>query len=887
MRWEAKMDDEQWNRAQAIFHEVVDQDPLLQADLVLNLCRGDIAVRDIVLSMIEEDTNGSLLDAELQDTVCILLRPGSVDLSTRMFGPYRLVGLLGEGGMGVVYLAERDDLGSQAAIKVLRDASLSPMRRRRFAIEQRMLSHLNHPHIARLYDADTLDDGTPYIVMEYCDGIPLTSYVEAHVTSIDGILRLLRSVCEAVQYAHAQAIVHRDLKPSNILVNKDGAVKLLDFGISKQLQSEMENNNRTITALHFLTPAYASPEQIRGGPVGIQADVYSLGVILYQLLSNRLPFDFSDKTRAQTEQLIEEGPKPPSTFGRLIDRRLGIAPELSWSELDTVCLTAMHNDPVRRYQSVEALARDVDHYLKSEPLEARPDSLSYRAHKFLVRNRKGFVWATALSLVVIVLAVASILRVTKARRETMAQEARTQQIQRFMLNLFNGGDTQSAPSEGLRVTTLVDRGVQEAKMLDQDPETSAQLYQTLAGIYEKLGKFDKADPLLQSALDTRRKLYGQESPQVAETMTSLGVLRLEQANPKEGEGLIRAALSTDRRLLPAGDASTAKAMSALGQVLEETGSYQEAVSLLQQAIKLQSGSADLAADLSSSVSNLATADYYLGHYPEAESLDRQALSVDQKLYGPLHPRVADDLINLGEIEHALGYEKAAEDFDRRALGIKTSWYGEKHPDTAFCLMVVGQSLVYQKRFEEAYPFIHKSLTIQEEVFGKSHSRVAMALSVAGLLEERLGHFNAAERDFLRMAAIHRSTVGDRHQLVGVAMLDLGQVYIDKKQYTQAQSYIQGALDRFIEKLPADHPYVAIARQKLGAVLVLEQRYREAELPLLAAYQTFSKQAPPPADRLASTRKDLANVYEHLHEKEKAAVYLAAFPAQYSKAETEH
>jgi tetratricopeptide (TPR) repeat protein/tRNA A-37 threonylcarbamoyl transferase component Bud32 len=874
------MDDQQWNRAQEIFHEVVDQDPLRRAESVSALCHGDFVVRDLVLSMIEEDASKSLLlDNELQDTVYSLLSPGLSSLQAHMFGPYHLVRLLGEGGMGVVYLAERDDLGSQAAIKILRDATLSPMRRQRFAVEQRMLSHLNHPYIARLYDADTLEDGTPYIVMEYCDGIPLTSYAEAHESPIEDILRLMRSICEAVQYAHAQAIIHRDLKPTNILVTDDGVVKLLDFGIGKQLQGEMEQDSRTITALHLLTPAYASPEHIRGGPIGIQADVYSLGVILYELLSGCQPFDFFSKTAAQIEQLIEEGPKPPSAFGKDTDHRFSAVPELSWSELDTICLTAMHNDPARRYRSVEALTRDLDHYLKSEPLEARPDSLGYRARKFLVRNRKALVWATAASLIMIALAIVSILRITKARRETTAQEVRTQQIQRFMLNLFNGGDTQSAPSEDLRVTTLVDRGVQELKMLDQDPETSAQLDQTLAGIYEKLGKFEKADPLLQSALETRRKLYGQDSPQVADTMTDLGVLRLEQANPKEGERLIRAALSIDQRLLPVGDPSTAKAMSALGQVLEESGSYQEAVSLLQQAIKLQSRRSDLVADLSASISKLATADFYLGHYAEADSLDRQALAIDQKIYGQLHPRVADDLINLGEIEHALDHEKETEDLDRRALSLKTSWYGEKHPDTAFCLMVVGQSLIYQKRFEEAHPFVQKSLAIQEEVFGKFHPRVAMALSVAGLLEERLGHFEAAENDFLRMAAIHRSTYGDRHFLVGVAILDLGQAELDQKKYAQAQSDFQGALDRFVEKLPPDHPYAAIARQKLGAVLVLEHKYREAEGPLLAAYQAFSKQTPQPVDRLASTRKDLASVYEHLHQEKEASFYLDSKPSR--------
>jgi len=512
---EVIMDSEKWMRAQSIFHEAADKSPAARADLVKAECGSDEMLTGVVLRMLEEDARGnSVLDEGLGSTVSQLLDGETSRVPHQMFGPYKLLRLLGEGGMGVVYLAERGDLGSKAAIKILRDSALSPMRRQRFEVEQQMLAHLNHPSIARLYDADTLEDGTPFIVMEYVEGSPLNIYVERRQLSINDLLRLVRSICEAVQYAHAQAIIHRDLKPSNILVTDDGAVKLLDFGISKHMPPGDNGNGNTATAFRLLTPAYSAPEQIRGAPTGIQADVYSLGVILYERIAGRLPFDLSNQTPGQIERIIErEEPKPPSYFGKLHNTASWRIADLAWSELDTLCLTAMHKDQKQRYQSVEALIRDLDHYLKREPLEARPDSIRYRASKFVGRNRRALTWLTMTTMVLMAIAAYSTIRIAKARRATEAEVARTQQIQRFMLNLFNGGDVE-APSEDLRVTTLLDRGVQQAQMLEQDPETAAQLAQTLAGIYTSLGKVDRADPLLQSAFDKRMKLYGPNSPKV-------------------------------------------------------------------------------------------------------------------------------------------------------------------------------------------------------------------------------------------------------------------------------------------------------------------------------------------------------------------------------------
>jgi eukaryotic-like serine/threonine-protein kinase len=285
----------------------------------------------------------------------------------RQLGSYRITRVLGEGGMGVVHLAEREDLGTCVAIKVLRDAWVSPTRRARFATEQRTLGQLNHRFIARLYDAGTLDDGTPWFAMEYVEGMPLCEYCDHAGHSLQQRLLLFRDVCEAVQHAHQHLVVHRDLKPSNILVTTDGRVKLLDFGVAKHLDPLESPVDQARTILRWMTPAYAAPEQVRGEPPGVHTDVYSLGVILYELLTGRRPCDLSDRTPVEGARIVvEEEPSKPSQVAS--GERPSLAGKAAWKDLDVLCLTAMHKDVQRRYATVDALRSDVERFVGGEPL---------------------------------------------------------------------------------------------------------------------------------------------------------------------------------------------------------------------------------------------------------------------------------------------------------------------------------------------------------------------------------------------------------------------------------------------------------------------------------------------------------------------------------------
>jgi eukaryotic-like serine/threonine-protein kinase len=879
------MDSAHWKQVQELFHAAADLPAQEQRAFLKNACGENDALVGEVLALLAEDAQGSsLLDRDVSHVAGQFFgEAANSPLSFKDFGPYRIKHMLGEGGMGVVYLAERSDLGTLVAIKFLRDAWLSPARRERFASEQRTLAQLNHSSIARLYDADTLADGTPWFVMEYVEGVPLTQYCRQNECSIERRLQLFRSVCEAVQYAHQQAVIHRDLKPSNILVKNDGSVRLLDFGIAKQLESLETPTDQTRTGLRLMTPAYAAPEQFRGERVGIQTDVYSLGVILYELLAGKLPFDLLNCTAAQAEKIIaEHEPEKPSAVVSRTEEQRGPTAAVSspsktaWADLDVLCLTAMHKDAARRYQSVEALIRDVDHYLNGEPLDARLDTLRYRAGKFVRRNRRSVIAASAVFAMILGVVVFFTVRLAIARNAALAEAARTQRIQQFMTNLFQGGDEAAGPSDSLRVVTLLDRGVQEARALDQEPEVQADLYQTLGESYQKLGKLDQAESLMHSALDERKSLFGDDSRQVAESLVALGLLRADQAKLDDAERLVRQGLDMSKRHLPPNHPDVAKATAALGKVLEDRGTYDQAIQVLDEAVRLQSTGAAVTPELASSLSELANTHFYAGHYDTSEALNQRVLGMNRQLYGDRHPLVADTLINLGAVKFELGHYQEAEVFDRQALEIDRAFYGSDHPETASALTILGRTLVAENRFSEATDLLQQALAIQERVYGQVHPRVASALNELGKVALQEGKLDDAEAYFRRMVDIEKSVYGDKHYLVATALSNLGSVYMERKEYARAEDIFRDVVRRYTEELSPNHPNTGIARIKLGRSILRQQRYSEAEVESRAGYEILSKQTSPSIGWLQNARQDLAEEYTALNRPADTAKFKAEF-----------
>ena len=862
------MDAVRWERIQTMFHRATEL-PADEREAFIGVeSGGDAELAGRVRRMLEADRiGGTIIDQPLAAVAGRLM----TDLipTTVAFGPYRVERLLGEGGMGVVYLAERSDLHSRAAVKVLRDAWLSPQRRERFAAEQRMLAQLNHPGIARLYDAGTLDDGTPWIAMEHVNGVSLTEYCREHECSLRERLRLFREVCDAVGHAHRHLIVHRDLKPSNIMVTPEGTVKLLDFGIAKQLEPDLLGD-LTRTGMRAMTPGYAAPEQLLGEPIGVHTDIYTLGVVLYELLAGRLPFDVSRSTPEAAAELIStHAPERPSSVARATTGVL-VASAAEWADLDVLCLSAMRPDAQRRYQTVEALARDVDHFLRGQPLDARPDGVGYRLAKFTRRHRLPLATAAAVIVSFIGLASFYAIRLAGSRDAAVASAARAERVQKFTMDLLNGGDGDQGPPDSLRVVTLLDRGVKEAPQLSNEPTAQADMLLTLGKAFTKLGRYDRADSLLQLALEKRRAALGADHPDVAASLIALAELREADSKFPEAEQLARDALAMLRRVRPPGHSDIPVAMTVLGRVLQARQQFPQAIAVLTDAVRLQSASGP-SRDLGVSVQVLAVAHFYAGQLADADSLYRVGLAIDRGVYGDGHPQIASDIMNIGSVQYQRGNYREAERAYRDGEAKYEAWYGKDHPETGAALFLLAQSLVKLSRPDEAQPLLEHALAIEDRVHKEPHPRRAYILNALGANAAARGRQAEAEQYYLHSADILRSVYGPDYYLLGTAKMNIGVTWFERHDYPRAERLLREALSIYAKTLPPGHLAVGMARARLGRTLVREARWRDAEPELLAGYEIANKEAPT-SDWGTAAREDLATTYTALGRPAEARKY---------------
>jgi serine/threonine-protein kinase len=599
--------------------------------------------------------------------------------------------------------------------------------------------------------------------------------------------------------------------------------------------------------------------------------VYSLGVVLYELLAGRLPFDLADRTPNQMERVIlEDEVERPSAVARrtpalpIGSSRLQSASKAQWADLDVVCLTAMHKDPARRYASAEALIRDVDHYLTGEPLEARPDTLRYRAGKFVRRNWRPVTMAAVTIAMIIGLTAFYTVGLANARNVALAETARTQRIQRFMMDLFQGNEDEAVgPADSLRVVTLVDRGVQQARSLDVEPVVQAELFETLGNLYRSLGKLGPADSLLRTALARRRALFGPSDPSVASSLVALGELRIAQAEYDSADVLGRQGLEMAKRTRSATDPLVGKATKALGQLLYEQGSYAKAVPVLEEAIRLQTRGDTANPDLASAITDLANTYFYLGKFALSDTLNQRALEMDKRLYGPRHAFVADVLINLGAIRFEWAKYPEAERYYREALDINRAWYGPNHPETASSLTALGRALASEQKLVEADTVLREALEVSERAYGPVHPRVASALNEYSRVKQSEGKLDEAEAGFRRMADMYKRIYHDKHYVISIALSNIAGVLQERKQYAQAEALFREAVRRYDGLLAPDHQLVGIARARLGKAIRLQGRWSEALVETRAGYDILMKQSTPSVLWVQRAASDLAMEYDSL------------------------
>ncbi|MEO6297601.1 MAG: serine/threonine-protein kinase, partial [Dokdonella sp.] len=653
------MDARRWQRIGAIFDEMVDTPIDARAGLFDRLCSDDARLRAEVEALLVADEGADRFD---QRVVCARNCAvadwaenddvQSVRVGERI-GPWRLIEELGRGGMGVVWLAERADgeFEQRAALKLIKRGMDSEAVLARFRRERQILARLEHPHIGRLLDGGIANDGLPYFAMEHIEGLPLLRYAAQLQLGLEGRIRLFLDICSAVQFAHRQLVVHLDLKPSNVLITSNGTAKLLDFGIAKLLGGELGHATQTGDARERpLTPAYASPEQLSGAPVSTATDVYALGAILYELLTDRRPYDLGDTpTREEIRKRLEStAPPAPSKHiavdGPVSTRRLR-------GDLDTIALTALRREPERRYATVDALAVDLRSYLDGRPIAAQRDSVVYRSGKFLRRHRLGVAFA---GFALLGLFAATAFALWEAAR-AHAQARQAEAVTGFLIDTFRVADPKGAPG-GVKLTALdvLDAGAQrlDAQLTDQ-PELAARFASVLGAIYLELGQYDRAIALLQRSLDSQGATTNDSAR--ADITAQIARAQYEKGDYVAAGKSSESALAAHRARAGASSAVAANDLALQGEIARRQGDFNKAEPLLQQALAISRATqkapdARIAADLN----ELAVLYSDMHRLDEGAALTEEALAMFRAIYGENHLDVAENLINLGAFRMQTG-----------------------------------------------------------------------------------------------------------------------------------------------------------------------------------------------------------------------------------------
>jgi len=894
------MNPDRWQRLQTLFNAAVEMRPDQRGAYLADACDDDLSLaRQVESLLLSSDEAGEFIEGAVQEAAASAAR---ADMVGRRIGAYEVVGELGHGGMGTVYLARRADAEyeSLVAIKLVRGVHSASLLGR-FRSERQILATLNHPNIASLLDGGTTPEGYPYVVMEHVDGKPIDQFCDERQLTIEKRLDLFRTVCLTVQYAHRNLVVHRDLKPSNILVTRAGVPKLLDFGIAKLLDPGVAEHTvvETGTATRLLTPSYASPEQVRGENITVATDVYSLGIVLYELLTGHVPFHFRGRGVLEIERVVcEEEPTRPSTVvtrdvdtgetkegppkmsAAELSRARNIIPDRLRrrlaGDLDTMVLKALRKEPNRRYESADQFAEDVRRHLEGLPVNARGDTWTYRAGKFVRRHRVGVASAATFVLVLVGFATSMAVQARRIARErdvASLERAKAEQVSDFMVELFQVSDPSESRGNSITAREILDEGAARvADELTDQPEIQASMMNVMGEVYKSLGLYAEAATLLDSTLAIRRRVLGEEHPDVAVTLLSLGQLRYE------------------------------------------TGLYEEAEQLYRRALDIQGQAGSDETDIARTKYELAAL-LDEQRFDGAEDLYREALATDRGVYGDDDPTVADDLTALGGLLRRKGMYPASESLLVEGLDIRRRHLGDDHLDVGHSLNQLARLYTLWGRHEDALPLalegleirrLHfgdhaevaaslgnvagiqsnlgdhaaseltrlESLEMLQRIFGDDHPYVAGTMNSLADVRYAKGDLVSAEATYRRALELHRSHLPPGSPNLGYPLTGLGRVLMDLDRFGEAEVYLREAVEVRTAALGEDHWHVAASASALGACLVSMGRYEEAERYLLSSLSTLETTFGDEDRRSQLARERVVRLYEASGQANRAAEFRA-------------
>jgi eukaryotic-like serine/threonine-protein kinase len=877
---------DRWQRADRIFDEALDLPPADRAAFVAGACSDDVALRDAVLGLLAAADEAERIIGESAEDFAPSLVPSlrhAADVADALpagtlIGPWRIISEIARGGMGAVYLAERADgeFEKRVALKLVKRGMDTDEILRRFHHERRILASLEHPNIARLYDAGAASDGRPYLVMELVDGLPITRWCDEQRCDIESRLDLFLTLCDAVQYAHGRLIVHRDIKPSNILVSADGAPRLLDFGIAKLLDDEAPADAQTRTGLRLATPEYAAPEQLRGEPISIATDVYALGVLLYELLAGQRPFtasrphDGGQQPQRPSTATAAAAATARATSPERLRRRLA-------GELDTIVLKALEDETDRRYASVADFVADVRRHRDGLPIRARPATPLYRARKFVLRNRAPAAFAALAVLSLLGGTAAALLQARQAARERDAafhERGRAEQVTAFLVGLFESADptaSDGASGDTLRVRAVLDRGAHRIRAeLAGRPALQGELFTALARIYTSLGAYEPAESLALDALAMTGA--GGDGEARATRLGVLARIALERAEFARADSLYAEAAAA-AAVMASGDSLYAAFLAEHGLMRSYLGDYDSAVNLLGAAYERARRVSAAHGPLMSRIdNNLGMVRYDLGEYAAAEALFRRVYDAERAFHRENHPALAATLNNIASSVQYQGRNPEAEPIFFQAIETARDALGAEHTSVGDYLQNLATLYDDERRHDEAEPLYREALRIYEREFGRHSPRTALLLRNLALNREAVGQRVEAASLLREIEASLAREVGADHFYTVVSSTALARVLTALGQRREAFDRLTAGIAQLEAQLPAGHFLIEVARRDLGAWYAANRDFERAEPLLLASHTALVESRGADNGWALEGRDLLRRMYEAWGRPERAAEF---------------
>lgn len=809
------MDQANWNKIDQLLDEILVHDhPEKQKQILKSRCQDPDVYKEVlqILDSIHESgsfwpqlfqANEKLADTLSNDQDEMVRFPEKIEeihsgdelVAPEVIGNYNIKKRIGKGGMGDVYLAERKDhnFHQNVALKVIRNRGTTGKEFLRFEQERLILSTLSHPNIAKFLDGGISSDGRAFYVMEFVDGIPLTDYCIQNSRTLEKRLNLFMQLCKAVQYAHSNSIVHRDLKPENLLVTKDGTIKILDFGIAKMLNTTPGAASLRITSEggQMLTWQYCAPEQLTMDPITTATDIYTLGLLLYELLNDQPAFDLDQKTYTDIHHtILHEAATAPSLSKASNE-------SLSDPELDAIVLKALRKVPGERYQSAQHMIDDILRYQNKLPVLARQGSTYYVFKKFLRRNALSL---SAAAIILLLLAGSSLFHTSQINEErnlAQLQAQRAEEATTILIDLFKANQPGNISTADVSLNQFLELGTQKADNLQNYPELKANMYSVIGQIYRTTGDLEKAEHLINNAYLIYKNLYGESHPETLSMIDHFGMLLINK------------------------------------------GEFHKAEELLANSLKIKQKSPTIGqASIAQTINNLAYAKRRMGNLDEAEQLFHRGYDIRENVLGSEHPLTLESLSSLAVVMHNKSNYVQSEIIYRELIEKRGRILGKQHPDYIAIVSSLGALLMNTGNFSEAEYYLKEALELRRRILGDNHPDVAITVNNLGILKTDMNELEEAKSYFEEALQLRKNTIGDDHINTAISKFSYANLLMKESRADTALTLLEEALVTFKDGLPDDHSFIARTRLRIGLAMLETGSFDQAEDIIVDAYRSI-------------------------------------------------